>query len=193
MKPDFDKCEKAATRLLLHQKISSLYIDVRSLVFDKNIMFDSIQNYCKLTKTPLSTFINNEVLLDGFTIIKGKLFIIFYNAHQNSARLNWTLAHEIGHIYLGHTCDEKIEEIEAHYFAAQLLMPEIVIIDLAIQHHGINAEEISDYFHVSYTAACKRVDTINKKYKHCKDFEEQQLLQKFKNFEPQPYHISFAI
>lgn len=194
MRPDFDKCEKTATRLLLNQSIDNLFIDVKSLSYDKTIFFDSIQNYCRITKTPLSKFINNEVLCDGCTIIKKDIYIVLYNNNGcNSYRLNWTLAHEVGHIYLGHTCDERTEEIEAHYFAAQLLMPEIVILDLAIQRHGINAEQISDYFHVSYTAACKRVDTINNKYKHCKDFEEQQLLQKFKRFEPRPYNISFAM
>lgn len=181
---------------MLKQNIGSLKIDVRKLSYDRKIIFDSIQNYSKITKTPLSKFINNEVLCDGCTIVGGNIYIVLYNENiSNLGRLNWTLAHEVGHIYLGHVSDGPTEEIEAHYFAAQLLMPEIVIIDLAIQRHGLSAREIYEYFYVSYTAACKRVDTINNKYKHCMDSEEQQLLQKFKHLEPQPQpcNISFAI
>ena len=44
MKPDFDRCEKVATRLLLKQDIESLYVDVLKLKFEKSIFFDTIQN-----------------------------------------------------------------------------------------------------------------------------------------------------
>ncbi len=193
MRPNFDKCEKTATKLLLRQNIGNLFIDVRKLRFDKKILFDTFQNYCRLTKTPLSRFINNEVLIDGLTIVVDNMYVVLFRDDMNYERLNWTLAHEIGHIYLNHKQGNKKEEIEAHYFAAQLLMPEIVLLDLAQKQDGITADEISEYFHVSHTAACKRIKTITNKYKHCMDLEEQSLLKKFQAVPPLPYSVQFAM
>lgn len=63
-------------------------------------------------------------------------YLILYNAEMNAGRIRWTLAHEIGHIYIGHL--EVIEgaeiayneqrgfydqfESEADYFAWNLLL-----------------------------------------------------------------------
>lgn len=40
-------------------------------------------------------------------------YLILYNAEMNAGRIRWTLAHEIGHIYIGHL--EVIEEAEIAY------------------------------------------------------------------------------
>jgi hypothetical protein len=186
LKPDFDKCEKAATRLLLKQNIHSLRIDVRSLVYDKKIFFDSIQNYCKVTNASLSEFIGicNGALKDGFTLERIKncsiIYIVLYNDEiGNRERLNWTLAHEVGHIYLDHKSDGPQQEIEAHFFATQLLMPEVVILYLARRNNGIGAEELCDLFDVSFEAACKRINTLNHKYSYFYGQEEKELLSKY--------------
>lgn len=80
-------------------------------------------------------------------------------------RLNFTLAHELGHIFLEHltipdelkTAQEKyIEELEADEFAAMLLMPEKLILHtrfLSIAH-------VADTFNVSTQAAWKRVNNL---------------------------------
>jgi Zn-dependent peptidase ImmA (M78 family) len=183
LKPDFDKCEKMATKLLLMQDIHSLSIDVKSLVFDKNIIIDSIQNYCRITDSPLFAFIKNEVLKDGCTLIyrhnSETVYIVLYNEEiRCKERLNWTLAHEIGHIYLGHKHDGTNEEIEAHYFAAQLLMPEIVIREFKQRCPDCSYEDIYMMFNVSITAAQKRADTIRRKSIYFDGKDEHILLNK---------------
>lgn len=60
---------------------------------------------------------------------KGKAFIR-YNTYHSNNRNRFTVAHEIGHLLLGHTSpclrgtdSNSLLEIEANQFAAELLMP----------------------------------------------------------------------
>ena len=59
-RPDFDKCTVEATKLLYKQDVSNLILNIQNLVFDKNIIFESLQNYCQLTHRPLSDFLSNK-------------------------------------------------------------------------------------------------------------------------------------
>lgn len=128
MKPNFDRAENIARELRLSQKSDSLSLDIRKMNFDKSIIIDTFQNYSKVTNTPLLSLTIKGKLKDGYTIIKNNIYIILYNEREiYSERLNWTLAHEVGHIYLEHKKDGKTEEIEANWFAAELLAPEIII------------------------------------------------------------------
>lgn len=61
--------------------------------------------------------------LDGFTIIGDENPIIFINKDMPWCRSRFTLAHELGHIVLGHVQKQGIEE-EANEFASEFLMPE---------------------------------------------------------------------
>lgn len=74
-------------------------------------------------------------------------------------RLNFSLAHELGHLVLEHykeadsNCDLPSGlELEAHEFAAQFLMPEDEIYFMPKK-----LSLISEYFHVSEIAASKRL------------------------------------
>lgn len=91
------------------------------------------------------------------------IYLVLHNEKEQSfERLNWTRAHEIGHIYCGHKKNGKIEEIEAHFFAAQFLMPEYTI--LKMYKYGIvTPETLYSVFNVSFTAAEKRLCTLSKK------------------------------
>lgn len=166
--PDFEKSTKLATELLHRQNIKNRILSVRHLNYDdKHIKFESIQNYSRMVKRPLSEFLSkdNDVLKDGCTLILGNnTYLVLYNDQiKNWEHLNWTLAHEIGHIYLGHTKDEKLEEIEAHFFAAQLFMPEYSIFMMSKEHGNINTRDLVEIFGVSPEAADRRLRTMNRK------------------------------
>lgn len=57
-------------------------------------------------------------------------YLIVYYDEKYLPRLRWTIAHEIGHIVLGHTdkFPYSLAEIEAHKFAAELLAPTRIIV-----------------------------------------------------------------
>lgn len=195
MKPDFDRCEKVATRLLLKQDIESLYVDVLKLKFEKSIFFNTIQNYCAITGARVLDLPGGiKALSDGCTLKKQGTFLVLCNqdALSNRERLNWTLAHEVGHIYLGHETDGETEEIEAHWFAAQLLMQENVLRDMAHINNGLDVWEVSEYFRVSFTAAQKRIHSLTKKCMWFSGEEEIRLLERYRPFEYAALRLSFA-
>lgn len=168
-KPDFEKCTSEATRLLYKQNLSHRILDIQNLTYDKTIVFDTIQSYSFLTRTPLDHFLskNKQILREGCTLYdtETNIYIILYNAEINHfEHLNWTLGHEIGHIYLGHFEDGPTEEIEAHFFASQLFMPEYTIHMMARNYGTVYPDALVEIFGVSYEAACKRIDTMNRKY-----------------------------
>ena len=167
MKPDFERCTNLATMLLYQQKIEDRILDIRSLTYDKKIYFDTIQGYAFYTRTPISAFpVSDDGLLkDGCTLVLGndEYLILYNNQVNNYEHLNWTLAHEIGHIYLGHTQDGPIEEIEAHFFAAQLFMPEYSLYMMHRNYGPVYAKDLVEIFGVSPEAARNRIKTMNKK------------------------------
>lgn len=166
-KPNFQLCHNLALELLAKQKLTDSMVDVRSLRYDKKIIFDSIQGYAKTTNTPISNYINPETQLldDGCCIplYDRDIYVVLYNDSLNKLdeRLNWTLAHEIGHVYRRHRKDSAIEEIEANFFASQLLMPEYVLYMIK-KNWGLNAYDLCKIFNVSLQAAQKRINTFNK-------------------------------
>ena len=168
IKPDFDKCTRVATNLLYRQNISNRILNIQNLLYDKNILFDSIQTYCLHTHTPINHFLseNKDVLRDGCTIYdrESNYYIILYNDEiKNFEHRNWTLAHEIGHIYLNHTKDDDLEEIEAHFFASQLFMPEYSLFMMAKEYGRISHYDLVEIFGVSESAAYKRLTTMKRK------------------------------
>lgn len=164
--PNFQRCTTAATKLLVKQNVKDRFLDVRTLIYDKRIIFDTLQNYALTTNTPLENFYSKEkaILKDGCTLIYGDIYIILYNAEVTYLEhLNWTLAHEIGHIYLGHIHDGDREEIEAHFFAAQLLMPEYTLRETETKYGELKTRDLELIFGVSTEAAEKRLITMRKK------------------------------
>ena len=98
----------------------------------------------------------------GMTIFKNKIFNIIYRDSDNSRRCRFTIAHELGHIFLGHLLITTPEyktfavrdnnESEANVFARDLLAPACVLHELKI----LKAAEISKLCNISYEAATYR-------------------------------------
>lgn len=102
----------------------------------------------------------------------GMYYIVYDDVTVNSdARITWTIMHEIGHIVLGHLTDfgetaldrggltpEKygVLELEAHYFAAEFLMPTALLKFFS----NITVDEIVLLFGVSEEAAKKKYKRV---------------------------------
>ncbi|MDR2518099.1 MAG: ImmA/IrrE family metallo-endopeptidase [Spirochaetaceae bacterium] len=113
-----------------------------------------------------------------------KGFIIYLNIDEPVLRKRFTVAHELGHLFLhmGYLNDKKKwdsisddgfqdsayfrmldnysqEENEANEFAASFLMPKTEFIEIAQQnlsHNQYSIKPIADYFNVSVSAAINR-------------------------------------
>ncbi|AWI03476.1 ImmA/IrrE family metallo-endopeptidase [Clostridium drakei] len=114
-------------------------------------------------KTDAATVYSRE--LDNFLIIVNKNKIHYPFEVSKHRRLNFTLAHEIAHIYLKHyelpdkyktENDLYIEELEADEFAGRILMPESKICTC----NFTSLENVAEHFNVSEWAVLKRLSNL---------------------------------
>ena len=65
--------------------------------------------------------------VDGLLVMVDGLPTIGFNGDTAWVRRRFTIAHEVGHLFLGHVCSgldiDRNNEAEANQFAAELLMP----------------------------------------------------------------------
>ncbi|MBQ6040920.1 MAG: ImmA/IrrE family metallo-endopeptidase [Oscillospiraceae bacterium] len=186
-RPDFQKAQNCATDFLLQCRIKSLVFEPRDYDFSSSgIIIDTIQNYAKIVRGNVTDFQGRNI--DGCYVVKYNGFnIILYDESldHNTEHTVFGLTHELGHIFCGHRDDDGIEdsvkEVEANFFAAQVLMPEIVVYHI-LQHYcsqGIDSFDLMGLFGVSYEAASKRIKTFNNKGFWNVSERDQLLLQRF--------------
>ena len=147
--------EEKALSLLLSQRISGefalSFLDLRRITTCGAAVIDTFSSYERKTGASLPTS------AEGITLkLPGMNLILYDDKITNGGRRNWTIAHELGHVLLGHTELIRLTEREADAFAAELLMPEAVIRYLdKCEGEPITPEIMTNYFSASLTA-CKR-------------------------------------
>lgn len=125
---------------------------------------------------------------DGFTVKDGNNFFINYNPELKEkyyGRYRFTLAHEIGHIYLYHHiyvddyvlmhCDDKktIWEQHADIFAQNLLMPADKTRELKDK---MTIDELAKHFKVSRTMATVRLQKLREDELNFRRLKTKELL-----------------
>lgn len=159
---------KEAVRLLEELNLENeSYIDVFKVIEGMN------KNY---NITVIGTDLKK---LDGFTLKKDENYMLAYdNVNFHEHRIRFSIAHEIGHIYLGHfnsPCvnDDnycKMKDREANVFAGSLLMPSKIL----YLKNSKNKFEIADELSVSPLSLEYRVNNLSLTTKNytisiCKD------------------------
>jgi len=99
--------------------------------------------------------------VSGFLIQEQDLSAIAYNSTHHIHRQRFTVAHEIGHLLLGHNIiDEgsvtETEEKEANIFASELLMP-LDFLKNDIKIHGCTIPRLAEAYMVSEQAMGIRI------------------------------------
>ncbi|HEY9062770.1 MAG TPA: ImmA/IrrE family metallo-endopeptidase [Pseudobacteroides sp.] len=102
-----------------------------------------------------------------YQIILNKNKINYPFKESRDRRLNFTIAHELGHIFLDHlsisddvkTTDERfIEDLEANEFAGRLLMPQSILLNC----NFYSLEAVADFFNVSVSALTTRIHVLRR-------------------------------
>ena len=103
----------------------------------------------------------------GKTIIQNDKFYVIYRDTESSSRCRFTIAHELGHIFLGHLMINtpqyrtfKIQndtESAANVFARDLLAPACVLHEL----RAVSASDISKLCNISLEAATYRAERMH--------------------------------
>lgn len=178
----YKSCRNAAWLCLIHCGICKLPIKLTDICkaygikLIKNADIDILREY----EDGLSVCINSKCHIDWY---------IVYRETLPRGRIRFTIAHEIGHILLGHlseaqtrskvkSSNKPIQETEADMFAARLLMPACVLHEIGVT----KPEDITRVCDVSNKAAiirAERIKQLNERDAFYKHNLEKKLVQQF--------------
>ncbi len=158
----YTNARNAAWQCLIEYDVSSLPVSVKLIAKDAGIKL--------IKESDVSCLSPNEI---GISIISGNQWYIVYNDSCSRQRCRFTIAHELGHIFLGHSLENKgqftqtfnktesFAEQEANIFASRLLSPACVLWGLNLH----TAEQIASVCNISLTAAKFRAERMKTLYK----------------------------
>lgn len=115
----------------------------------------------KILKTEVYDWNMPTQKIDGAHMaLKDGTFIIIVNAKSPPVRKRFTIAHEIGHIYLRHYKHLSPSHREANIFATELLIPRSYVKKLILEEGRYDIKQLSNYFEVSRQAMEIRVKEL---------------------------------
>ncbi len=107
--------------------VGSLPVNLKSILKVHGILLLTSE---EAVKYKILKFAYND--FDGKTIYINGVYFIIYNSKHIMGRRRWTIAHELGHIFLAHEEQNRVNEAEANYFAKELLMPMAVLTNMGV-------------------------------------------------------------
>lgn len=182
--PDYKKIYKIATEDILigSSSLMSLPIDMHKHIIEQtDIKLFSYQKAHEKYGLNIADMGSKDALI---TEIAGR-FILFYKKYEDEHRNRWSYAHEIGHVYLEHELNVEtiskerynLQEEEANIFAAQVLMPDLLLWELVDRGAELSIENLSKWFDVSARAAEIRLKTLNGQYEFRKYYAEKDYFE----------------
>lgn len=164
-KPNFSSAYTKANEILVSSNVISTFpFSAKDLVKEKSAI------PCRTFEKARSYGVDIEAFGSESAIIMelGDRRIIFYDESKPMPHVKYSILHEFGHDQNGHDLGAidpdtyHRYEIETNFFAAQLLMPEQVLRELASRGVKIDTKFLMQHFAVSEMAAQKRIDTLAK-------------------------------
>lgn len=158
--PRLTEARHAAKGLLKAAKLESIPVEINQLMGTVRQTFD-------VTVKGVS----NELFSgkgDAITQTRDKCIFIIYNDSKPVVRKRFSVAHELGHLYIGHLHgnsssdldSENFDEMEANTFAAYLLMPPDFL-RKDIKAGMKNPEELAKKYNVSVDALWLQLRSTN--------------------------------
>lgn len=189
---DYKRARDLSWRVLLNTGTRELPVKVSRICRGYGVTLRSYQ-----VGAPLIRELGLEAqcdISDGFTVRSGNRCYVFYNMEQPPGRVRFTIAHELGHVLLGHLGDgeltvynressseDALEEHTANVFASRLLAPACVLHALG----AVTPEQIAAVCDISMAAArfrAGRMGMLEQRGKYGSSPLERQVLAQF-----QPY------
>ncbi|MDR2903178.1 MAG: ImmA/IrrE family metallo-endopeptidase [Clostridiales bacterium] len=183
--PRFNEITTLAYAELLRSPLKTL--PIRHMDFadnaGKKIIIVSFQDYIKTcgADIKLSDLTLGADFNDGYALhaLRPGLRLILYNKETNPRRLWFTLYHEVGHFICAHNRHGDFEEVEANFFASQLLMPNAVIRFFTEKSYAVSAGFLMDCFGVSAEAAEKKMNYLRAYGCHFKNAADDAVIERF--------------
>ncbi|MFX3631893.1 MAG: ImmA/IrrE family metallo-endopeptidase [Candidatus Pristimantibacillus sp.] len=167
IRPNFKRANKYADDLLRSLNFPKAPIELSDLTLKYNwkVVYEELygaDGYSAKIKLP-----SGDV---GFVIfVASDMDGEKYSLETIICRQRFTIAHEIGHILLHSHIDwdnideayAAVLEVEAHWFASRLLMPEYIFDHIA----DLDPEKLAEKCKVNFSAANKRIEKLSDKTK----------------------------
>lgn len=178
----YKKARNASWQCLIDYKITELPVNVKNIAQQANIKI--------LNNSDVNIL---KPLENGISILRKNKWFIIIDDENTIQRCRFTIAHELGHIFLGHPLRDgeyhtrKFDinrpqtESEADIFASRLLAPACVLWGLNLH----KAEDIAKYCNISITAAkirAERMELLYERNKFLLSSLERQVYKQFENF-----------
>lgn len=177
----YQNIRDSAWQVLLDYNIHSLPVNVTKIARSAGITV--------FKNSDVNELKDDEV---GVSILADDKWYIVYDDTVSNERARFTIAHELGHIFLGHplklgyharTIDISKPETErqADMFAIRLLVPACVVWGLNLH----TPEEIQQAFGISYTSAkarAERMQTLYERKKFLSSNLERRVYENFKEY-----------
>lgn len=186
---DYQNIRNESWRILLDCKIDRLPVDLNLICKALGVRTAPYgANRALIQRKNLSEIVARS---DGLSFFAGNMPVILYNETCTPERVRFTIAHELGHIVLGHISPGGVtvanrepnpqddpKEIAANQFAVRLLAPACVLWGVGLH----TANEIAQVCRISKQAAEFRADRMNVLYSRNKFLSspmERRLYQQF--------------
>lgn len=174
---NYKKSRNAAWKILIACRVDALPVDLNAVLRHLDVRVYAYSRGQELLEAAGLTEAARQV--SGFTFFAGAQPVILYNDTELPQRIRFTVAHELGHIVLGHVRpgeytrqnrepqpgDDPMEQA-ANRFAADLLAPACVLWGLDLHR----AEDIAKVCKISIQAARYRAERMEILYQRNKFF-----------------------
>lgn len=163
MKINFEYIITKAYEILILQPKLEFPLNILNLKTNLNI---KILTFSELARLNNCTFEEIASISDGAEAFKyeakGLILIVYNEKITNTNRIRWSIAHEFGHIVLNHKGQQSDQfEIEANFFAANLLLPRCLLKELVNKRDFIDLNYLQKKFSISKEASEKFFSNIN--------------------------------
>lgn len=181
---DFENIISKAYETLIIQDNLLFPLDVFNIKLNLNMKIISFDELAQISSTSYEQIKELSQNADAFKYEQnGILLIVYDNKIQSLGRKRWSIAHEYGHVVLNHRCQSDQNEIEANFFAANLLLPQCILKELLIKRGDITKDYLKGKFGISEEAATKYLARINGRgFDYFKNEYDDIILGKSKKF-----------
>lgn len=188
----YAQARDAAWELLIDCHITDLPVDPASICKHYGYRLISYRNgRAAIAALGLYDLITRS---DGFCVHHNDKYYIFYDDTMPRERQRFTIAHELGHIRLGHlvqnqhttinrepSAHDDLTEMQANWFAARILAPSCVLHSI----HALTPTEISRVCDISITSATFRarcMKLLEQKHRFFAHQLEKQVAKQFESY-----------
>lgn len=197
-KPRYNYVKKIACETLIKYNIKTLPIDIDTIISNtSNLRLLTYSCYAKELNINMSQAIEKLKTEDGLIQYypDADFYLIIYNENiYTHGRVRWTLAHELGHLFLNHALDFDKTEIlrgglnndeyqvlegEAHFYAKFLLSVPVVANSIGIKSHI----HIQNIFDITNKAAIGCYNYLHNYWQRIgASYHEKKVLETFKEY-----------